>query len=317
MLGKRQNGRAEHDRISQLLSAYLDGQVNDDQRAAIDRHLATCDDCRRELNELRWTVELLHELPAVQVPRSFAVPVTEPAPARGIWAWLTGDRGFLFLRGASALATVLLVFVVSLQLLGTTPFRGGASLPAPRAAGPQVEKPVEMPKAPAVVATPGGEAADQTRTLSGAPSQPPGPQPTAPAQPAAAAAAAKPVQPAQPAEGTTLATGQAARESVGARPTPEAQKQVAPPTEAPGGAVAAQAAPFGQTPTPEVTVPPPTVAASPGPEKLESRPAPTAGLPGPSPLRAAELLLTVLAAGLVVLTLVAWRERVRRRPGES
>lgn len=40
--------RMEHD-----VMRYLDGEMNDAERAAFEEHLAGCDDCRRALEELR------------------------------------------------------------------------------------------------------------------------------------------------------------------------------------------------------------------------------------------------------------------------
>jgi hypothetical protein len=363
MRDERRNGQTEHDRFSELLSAYLDGQVTADERVALDRHLATCAGCRRQLDELNWTVELLRELPAVPVPRSFAVPVTGPTPAGRFWSWLTGDRGFLFLRGATALVTALLVVVFSLDRLGPVPWRGGATLPAPRVIAPQaleaekfgevykepvtvqvkeVEKIVEVPQGATeeggVAATPmpGGEAADQTQAVRAASPRPAAPMPTAAPALAVptAATAVKSLDTAQPAEAPAAATGQAEGEFITGTPTPEARIQRAAPPEVPAVATLPLVTPSAPPLAAEVAAAPPTAAFSPAPQEVESRPTPVAAppttvfLPAPqemesrptsvaapsaaSPVRLAEFLLAVSAAGLVGLTLVVWRQRAGR-----
>ena len=53
------------------LSAYLDGRIEPDVRSAVAAHLAACADCRRELDELRTTVDVLRGLPQYRPRRSF------------------------------------------------------------------------------------------------------------------------------------------------------------------------------------------------------------------------------------------------------
>lgn len=42
----------EHDKIQRNLSAYKDGELDDDLRDQVSRHLQACDACREELREL-------------------------------------------------------------------------------------------------------------------------------------------------------------------------------------------------------------------------------------------------------------------------
>lgn len=53
------------------LSAHIDGMVSEPERSAINHHLATCAECRAELDELRATVHLLTQLPQFTPRRSF------------------------------------------------------------------------------------------------------------------------------------------------------------------------------------------------------------------------------------------------------
>jgi tetratricopeptide (TPR) repeat protein len=45
------------DSFSDRLSEYLDGELDAHERAAVDRHLAACEDCRLTLDELRGVVD--------------------------------------------------------------------------------------------------------------------------------------------------------------------------------------------------------------------------------------------------------------------
>ena len=62
-----------HRRFRDQLSAYLDGELVASRREELERHLASCAPCRRELADLRAAVRALSELPEADLPRSFAL----------------------------------------------------------------------------------------------------------------------------------------------------------------------------------------------------------------------------------------------------
>jgi anti-sigma factor RsiW len=63
------------------LSALLDGELDAEQRRALERHLVGCGECQRELAALREVRTLLRALPTPTPPRSFALPLDAPVPA--------------------------------------------------------------------------------------------------------------------------------------------------------------------------------------------------------------------------------------------
>jgi anti-sigma factor RsiW len=69
-------------RQREQLSAYVDGELSAAERAAIERHLPACAECRAELAELRRVRALLGALPAPTLPRSFALPTGSSTNAR-------------------------------------------------------------------------------------------------------------------------------------------------------------------------------------------------------------------------------------------
>ncbi|MBA2278478.1 MAG: zf-HC2 domain-containing protein [Chloroflexia bacterium] len=89
------------------LSAYLDGDLPDEDRRQIAGHLAGCGLCRRELAELRATVALLRHLPHFRPRRSFQLG---PEYRR---RWATASITLLPTVRALAIAAVLLFVVVS------------------------------------------------------------------------------------------------------------------------------------------------------------------------------------------------------------
>jgi predicted anti-sigma-YlaC factor YlaD len=56
------------DEIAVLLSGYIDGELNDDERAQVDQHLAGCETCRRELTELQQMVEVTDSMKLMEPP---------------------------------------------------------------------------------------------------------------------------------------------------------------------------------------------------------------------------------------------------------
>ena len=70
--------RRKHNRLQELLSAYIDGEASNSEVTEVEEHLAGCGECRIELDSLRATVGLLRGLPQFDVPRSF---VLTEAPA--------------------------------------------------------------------------------------------------------------------------------------------------------------------------------------------------------------------------------------------
>jgi hypothetical protein len=54
--------------LDELLTAYLDGEVDPDERAEVEAHLATCAFCRAELEEERAVRGAVRDLPPVDAP---------------------------------------------------------------------------------------------------------------------------------------------------------------------------------------------------------------------------------------------------------
>lgn len=52
-----------HETCSDLLSAYIDGELNLDRRLAVDDHLRVCDECRTSVRELAMVRDTLSSAP--------------------------------------------------------------------------------------------------------------------------------------------------------------------------------------------------------------------------------------------------------------
>jgi anti-sigma factor RsiW len=57
----------------ELVTAYLEDTLPDDERRAFDEHMALCTGCDRYLDQFRTTIDLLGELP----PESLSSPGRE------------------------------------------------------------------------------------------------------------------------------------------------------------------------------------------------------------------------------------------------
>lgn len=105
----------------ELLSAYLDNEVGEEERRAIEAHLRTCAECRRELAELRWTTSLLSQLPEVREPRPFYVRRTDLEPARPRWqTWLVAWRPLFRVASYAGTAVVLVLLMLNVLTLNTS-----------------------------------------------------------------------------------------------------------------------------------------------------------------------------------------------------
>ena len=114
--------RLTHARYRRLLTERLDGVLNDAGRTRLERHLAGCPSCRRELAELEALTALLRTQPMPEPPRSFILsyaPVQETRTAR------FGLPSLRALQMATATAAMLLVALIATDLS-----IGPATLPA-------------------------------------------------------------------------------------------------------------------------------------------------------------------------------------------
>jgi hypothetical protein len=97
-----------------MFSPYIDGRLTSSERERMESHIEGCEACRRELESLEATVNLLHRVPLISPPRSFAI--AEVAPRRHSVAFGT-------LRVATAVAVLALVFLFVSD--GVQLFEGG------------------------------------------------------------------------------------------------------------------------------------------------------------------------------------------------
>jgi len=101
-----------HGRLRDQLSAYIDGELAAAAAERLEAHLAGCQGCRLEVEQLRATAAALRDLPEVQAPRSFALSPERAAgrrPRAGAAAPLALGMRLAAAGVAMALAAVLVV----------------------------------------------------------------------------------------------------------------------------------------------------------------------------------------------------------------
>ncbi|HUX88107.1 MAG TPA: zf-HC2 domain-containing protein [Chloroflexota bacterium] len=190
--------------VHEMLSEYLDGQLDEATRQRVEAHLVTCADCRADYETLRQTVRVLRQLPMRAVPRGFAITASAP-PRRGALFWLRVTNSAL-----AALFIALLAARLVLPGLGqtittrsdvSTVRPAAVNVASPAAPGGQssvAQRPVGLaPVSPNQTASTASEAASAVSHASAAPTAAPAPaQPFAAAGARSSAAAAPTVAPA-------------------------------------------------------------------------------------------------------------------------
>ncbi len=124
----------------ELLSAYLDGAVTEEERRRVERAIAQDPVIAWQVETLRETIRLLQELPSIPLPRSFVLQEEQVAdilvhyraaapapsgpgvagPAGRLWhrLWAFFQAGNPALRNAAAAAAALFVLLVTLNAVG-------------------------------------------------------------------------------------------------------------------------------------------------------------------------------------------------------
>lgn len=328
MWGLFKGRKGEEERRDERLSAYLDGELSEAERARFENRLSQDPALRAELRAMHRTISLMRELPQVTAPRNFILsesmvkrerPVREArrAPSerqRRTWA-------APLLTAATAVVSLLFVIVLAGDLL-LAGVGGLASVPAP------MRQEEAAPKIALEAAPTRGEPSEEIQMekldATEQPSPPPASaEPTAPLADERAREA--PEEAAEQEEADVEAT-RAAQAPPGAGATP-------PPVG--GGGVTEEAPMAAPTVPPTMTAMTaltPTIPAEapvvseeelglvePTPGELEATPASVVGegretgrLQLPSlPWGVVEVVLGLASLGLAFATIRAWRRRER------
>jgi len=131
---------------AERLASYLDGVASPEERAQIDAHLATCEDCYFVVAE---TVQEERERRPSPIKPPVPVPVPVPVPAPRPWTWLNWSEA------GAAVAASLLVMLWLVQNNASRPeteSQIASSYPATTTSAPQPSPLVGSPQPVALMA---------------------------------------------------------------------------------------------------------------------------------------------------------------------
>ncbi|MBI3856510.1 MAG: zf-HC2 domain-containing protein [Planctomycetes bacterium] len=89
------------------LSGYYDGELEAAEKAEVERHIASCSECLRELGELKSAAVLVKELPRLRAPRSIAEGVSREIRSAGQVHNFAKVRRLVLWAGAAAAAALI------------------------------------------------------------------------------------------------------------------------------------------------------------------------------------------------------------------
>lgn len=75
---------------SQFLSAYLDNELTKSEKSLVDSHLASCGDCRRDLESLAQAKKQLSTIPRHGMPPELVAALEANMPRSSRWLILKG-----------------------------------------------------------------------------------------------------------------------------------------------------------------------------------------------------------------------------------
>jgi anti-sigma factor RsiW len=103
-------------RTTDQLSAYLDGQLPDGEKAQVREHLATCPRCAAELESLKRLEGLVDGLPGLPAPLGFAERVRRAAVVRPLPGLQPQSIGSILFGGMLTRVAAVLMVVCGLWM---------------------------------------------------------------------------------------------------------------------------------------------------------------------------------------------------------
>jgi hypothetical protein len=134
MKSEGDNERVQQRHVTtELMSAYLDTRVSEEERRHVENHLAACETCSAALDSLRRTVAVLRAVPSPPLPRAFVIGPHAVQP-RVIPLWRQPHVLQAF-SGLAAAAMVVLLVGDALGL-GAIPMSQQAAAPLAKVEAP-------------------------------------------------------------------------------------------------------------------------------------------------------------------------------------
>src|SRR5262249_30057854 len=131
----------KHPYSEEILSAYVDGELTDQERAEVEHWLESSPGARERLEDFRGLSRLFAGLPRTEVPQEVPTKVLQLAERRMLLPEATANsgrrrlRGWMIAVGAPLASAAALLICLKLQFRDPAPGKlGGRSLPLPAVA---------------------------------------------------------------------------------------------------------------------------------------------------------------------------------------
>jgi anti-sigma factor RsiW len=106
-----------HTRLTERMSAYVEGELPAEEKAAVEQHLATCIQCRTNLKLFRETIDNLAQLKK-KAPQSFLPDIQQQINSRSRGRFF-GRRWMLFGRIPFEWVSLLMIVAMLLYYIFT------------------------------------------------------------------------------------------------------------------------------------------------------------------------------------------------------
>jgi hypothetical protein len=158
--------------IRNMISSYIDKDLNDIEKTELEKHLTECEQCREEYESMLDIVAVCGNLEEIELPQNFRTELhqklVEEKKKKNFFGSILGNRNMKMATGLVAAALVIAIGIGSSSLLfnnnkninmsqeiGSAPSYGGATAPV----APSIDMDTKMKKADG--AQPNMAAADQ------------------------------------------------------------------------------------------------------------------------------------------------------------
>ena len=126
------------------LSGYYDGELGAAERSEVERHIASCSECLRDLGELKSAALLVKDLPRLRAPQSIAEGVSREIQAAGKLHSMAKVRRVVLWAAAAAAGVFVVMNVAVLSRQAPAPVANEPTValaPAARPAAPTMAAP--------------------------------------------------------------------------------------------------------------------------------------------------------------------------------
>lgn len=110
----------DHDRARELFTQYQEGDLGEGERAELEQHLETCDECRGEWESYRKTIDGISGLFQLSAPEGFTSAVEQKIRKRSRGRFFGEQRSFSMQFAIVSFILILLFILAYLVMTAAT-----------------------------------------------------------------------------------------------------------------------------------------------------------------------------------------------------